>query len=186
MGLRLIPGLTVIRPADATETLHAWAHALESSDAPVALVLTRQKLPVLDAARTAGAARGGYVLEDASNAPAPPAAVLAATGSEVHIALKTRAALEARGVPTRVVSLPSWEIFDAQGEAYRKSVLPPGVPTLSVEAGVTPGWRRYADATVGLDRFGVSAPSDTLFERLGLTPERIAGEVEMLLGRKAK
>jgi transketolase len=181
MSLRLIPGLTVIRPADATETVRAWSHALESVDAPVALILTRQKLPVLDAVRTAGASRGGYVLEEASNAPAAPAAILVATGSEVHVALKARATLEAKGVPTRVVSLPSWEMFDAQDEAYRNSVLPRGVPTVSVEAGVTSGWQRYADTSVGLDRFGVSAPNETLFERLGFTPERVAEEAERLL-----
>jgi transketolase len=180
MSLRLIPGLTVIRPADAGETVHAWSHALGSADGPVALILTRQKLPVLDAAKTAGAARGGYVLEEASGPPSAPAAVLVATGSEVHLALKARTALEARGVPTRVVSLPSWELFDAQDSAYRESVLPGGVPTVSIEAGVTSGWRCHAHSSIGMDRFGVSAPSEVLFERLGFTPERVVEEVERL------
>ena len=180
MSLRLIPGLTVIRPADATETVHAWSHALNSVNTPVALILTRQKLPVLDAAKTAGASKGGYVLEEASNAPHPPAAVIVATGSEVHIALKARAALEANGTPTRVVSLPSWEVFEAQGIGYRLDVLPNGIPTVSVEAGVTSGWQCYADASVGIDRFGQSAPSETLFEKLGMTPGRVVEEVERL------
>jgi transketolase len=172
-SLRLIPGLTVIRPADAQETVIAWKTAMRTAG-PVALLLTRQKLPVLDAAKVTGAARGGYVLEEASSAPA---LILLASGSEVHLALAARERLESQGVPTRVVSMPSWEVFEAQDASYKESVLPPAIKArLSIEAGTTFGWRKYVGdqgATLGIDHFGASAPAEILFEKFGLTVDSV-------------
>jgi len=184
LALRSIPGVTVIRPGDANETAAAWRVAVEHWQGPVALVLSRQGLPTLRgtaelAAR--GVARGAYVLAEASGGT--PAVVLAATGSELHLAAAAREELEAGGLPARVVSMPSWELFDAQPEAYRHEVLPPGVPVVAVEAGVTRGWREYvgpAGAIVGMDRFGASAPGGELMERFGFTVDhvvRVAREV---------
>jgi len=181
MSMRLIPGLTVIRPADANETAAAWSAALIKSDGPVALILSRQKLPVLDANKTKGAARGGYVLEEASGAPR---VIFIATGAEVHVALRARALLESEGVPARVVSLPSWEVFEAQDAEYRHSVIPDDVPAISIEAGVTSGWQRYAKASVGIDSFGASAPAEVLFEKFGITAERAIDEAKRLLCAK--
>jgi transketolase len=183
MSMRLIPGLTVIRPADATETNAAWSAALYKKNGPVALILSRQKLPILDALKTTGAVKGGYVLEEASG---NPALIIVATGSEVHVALKARKLLENGGIPTRVVSLPSWEIFDAQDAAYRKSVFPADVPAISIEAGVTSGWQRYAVASVGIDHFGASAPAHVLFEKFGITADHLADEAKRLLSADQK
>ncbi len=180
MSLRLIPGMTLFRPADANETVAAWKAAMRSTDGPVGLALTRQKLPVLEAAKAAQAERGGYILEEASSGT--PKVVLMASGSEVHVALEARTRLEAEGTPTRVVSLPSWERFEAQPAEYREAVIPKAVPVrVSVEAGVTTGWQRYATACVGLDHFGASAPAETLFERFGLTAEAVVAQVKRLL-----
>jgi transketolase len=177
-ALRAIPGLTVIRPADAAETAQAWKVTLEDLDGPVCILLTRQDLPVLDRGeRCAGAeglARGGYVL--AADAGAPEA-VIVATGSEVSVALEARDSLAAEGVAAAVVSMPSWELFEAQPQSYRDEVLPEGVPIVSVEAGVPQGWERYADRTVALLRFGASAPAAEVFERLGITAEAVAAAV---------
>ncbi|AEB11562.1 transketolase [Marinithermus hydrothermalis] len=181
MGLRAMPNLWVIRPADATEVPYAWKLALERTDGPVGIVLTRQGLPVIDRERYAaaeGVLRGGYVLADAPR----PDAVIVATGSEVHLALAARERLQAEGVAVRVVSLPCWEVFEQQDAAYRLEVLPPEVPTLAVEAGVALGWERYADAVVSLERFGASAPGGVLFERFGFTVERVVARVRELLG----
>ena len=182
MALRMIPNLTIIRPADANETVAAWRLATEARTGPVGLVLTRQKLPVLDPARTQGAVRGGYTLEEASTAPK---VILIATGSEVHLALAARAALEAEGIPTRVVSLPSWEIFQAQPASYRQEVLPASVKArVAVEAGVTFGWERWvgdAGAVIGLDHFGASAPAEVLFEKFGLTVENVVATAKKIL-----
>jgi transketolase len=178
MSLRLIPGLTVIRPADATETNAAWAEAITKTDGPVALILSRQKLPILDSAKTGGAVKGGYVLEDAS---AAPKVILVATGSEVHIAIEARGLLESEGIPARVASMPSWEIFETQDQAYRESVLPANVPTRSIEAGSTSGWQRYADASIGLDHFGASAPPEALYEKYGITAKNLVNEAKRLL-----
>lgn len=180
MSLRLIPGMTLFRPADANETVAAWKAAMRSADGPVGLALTRQKLPVLDAAKAAQAERGGYILEEASSGA--PKVLLMGSGSEVHVALEARTRLEAEGIPTRVVSLPSWERFEAQPAEYRETVIPTSVPVrISVEAGVTTGWQRYATACVGLDHFGASAPAETLYERFGLTAEAVAAQVKRLL-----
>jgi transketolase len=178
-ALRAIPGLTVIRPADANETAHAWRFALEHRDGPVALLLTRQDVPVLapGAVPEDGVAHGGYVLTDGDK----PDVVLVATGSEVVVAREARPLLARDEIHTRVVSMPSWELFDAQDEEYRESVLPPGVPAVAVEAGIEQGWSRFTDASVTLDRFGASAPGAQVVERLGITPHRVAARVRELL-----
>jgi len=181
MSLRLIPGLTVIRPADATETIAAWIAAIKKSNGPTALILSRQKLPVLEAKKTANAHRGGYILEEASQMATAPRVILVATGSEVHIALKAHGALEAQGIPTRVVSLPSWEIFEEQDVAYRQTVFPPNIPVVSIEAGITLGWQRYANASIGIDQFGSSAPADVLFEKFGITADHLVNAADRLL-----
>ena len=179
MSLRLIPGLTVLRPADGNEVAGAWK-AVVDGQGPVALILSRQNTPVLEGTAELareGVARGGYVLVDVDD----PAAVVVATGTEVAVAVEAAATLTADGVPTRVVSLPSWELFEAQPEEYRASVLPAGVPTVSVEAGVTLGWSRYAQASVGIDRFGASAPGNVVLEQLGITPTNVVATLRGLL-----
>jgi transketolase len=183
-ALRAIPNLWVIRPADANEAAEAWKVALRRRDGPVALILTRQKAPVLDRSALAPAselARGGYILGEASGGK--PALVLIATGSEVSLALAAREQLEARGIPTRVVSMPCTELFEAQPQAYRQAVLPPGIPRLAIEAGIPWGWYRYAQAIIGLERFGASAPYPEVYQRLGFTVERVVEEALRLLGR---
>lgn len=179
MSLRLIPSLIVLRPADANEVAAAWKVIVEGNE-PVALVLSRQNTPVL--ATTAerafdGVARGGYVVVDADD----PDAVIVATGTEVAVGADAAATLAEDGRSVRVVSLPSWELFEAQPAEYRNEVLPPGVPTVSVEAGATLGWSRYAEASIGIDRFGASAPGSTVLAELGITAERVASAVRSLL-----
>ena len=184
MALRAIPNLTVIRPADANETSMAWRSTLEARG-PVALLLTRQNVSVLDPEPTRGAVRGAYVLAEAEGGE--PEAVIIATGSEVAVALEARELLAQQGVAARVVSMPSWEIFDAQDDEYKNSVLPPGVEVrVSVEAGVTGGWERYVGfrgTSIGIDRFGASAPGETVLSELGITPENVANTTLGLLGR---
>ena len=180
--LRATPEMCVFRPADANETAVGWRVALART-LPTALVLTRQALPVLDPDRypLADAARGGYVLETDDD----PEVILIATGSEVHVVLEARLLLAARDVRSRVVSLPSWELFEEQPAEYRTSVIPPEVEArVSVEAGATLGWERYVGlrgAVIGLDRFGASAPGATALENLGFTAERVAAEAERVL-----
>jgi transketolase len=176
-ALRAIPGLTVFRPGDANETAFAWRTVLEDLDAPAVLVLSRQDLPVLAEASDEGVARGAYVLRDADD----PAVVLIGTGSEVSVALAAAERLAGEDVAARVVSMPSWERFAAQDEAYRDSVLPPGLPSVAVEAGVSQGWERWADRMIGIDRFGASAPGAEVLERLGITAENVAGAARELL-----
>lgn len=182
MALRAMPGLRVIRPADANETAEAWKVAVDA-DGPTALVLSRQDLPVLEGtAGNPGVARGAYVLaEPGTAAGSTPQVVLIGTGSEVAVALSAGEQLAVEGVATRVVSLPSWELFAAQDAAYRRTVLGEGIPRVSVEAGVTFGWDRYADASVGIDRFGASAPGAVAMERLGITPDAVAAAARSLL-----
>ena len=184
MALRAIPNLTVIRPADPNETSMAWRATLEA-EGPVALLLTRQNVPVLDPEVAEGALRGAYVLRDAEGGE--PEAILVGTGSEVAVALEARERLSEKGVDARVVSMPSWEVFDAQDQGYKDSVLPPGVETrVSVEAGITSGWERYVGfkgASIGINRFGASAPGELVLEKLGITPENAANKVLELLGR---
>jgi transketolase len=175
-SLRAIPNLWVIRPADATETIEAWELALNRSDGPTALVLTRQGVPTLDRQK-GGVAKGGYVLRDGSDV------ALTATGSEVALALEAAEALAATGLSARVVSLPCWEAFEEQEEAYRVSVLGDGIPRVSIEAGSTFGWSRYADLSIGIDTFGASAPDSVLAEKFGFTPEAVAARVRDFLTR---
>ncbi|HEV2813674.1 MAG TPA: transketolase [Solirubrobacteraceae bacterium] len=176
MALRAIPGLTVIRPADAAETAEAWHLILEDLDGPAVLALSRQNLPVLENSGT-GLARGAYVLQPGDDA------CIVATGGEVAVAIEAREALAADGIGARVVSMPSWELFEAQDESYRDETLPPGVPTVSVEAGVSLGWSRYAQAHVAIDRFGASAPGTETLRRLGITADATADAVRGLLDR---
>ncbi len=188
LGLRSVPGLTMFRPADANETVAAWRLALERRG-PSALVLTRQKIPVLDLDRfpiVAGVPRGGYVLSDPPSGRA--SVVLLATGSEVSLALEAQAKLAERGIPARVVSLPSWRLFDEQPASYRDDVLPPGVPVVSVEAGTSLGWSRYVGTTgasVGIDRFGASAPGPVVLKELGFTAEHVADVATSVVQRAA-
>jgi transketolase len=178
-ALRAIPNLTFVRPGDANETAAAWALAVEHTGGPVAQALTRQKLPTLpgtDRLAREGVARGGYVLREASGGA--PQLILMATGSELQLAGNAAEALEREAIPTRVVSLPSWERFDLQDAAYRDEVLPPSVrKRVSVEVGVSLGWERWVGdegAIVGLDHFGASAPAATIFEKFGFSAERVA------------
>ncbi|MFQ6122046.1 MAG: transketolase [Dehalococcoidales bacterium] len=190
MGLRAIPNLVVIRPADATETVEAWKIALQRREGPTALILTRQNLPVLDRealAPASGVQRGGYILWEAA---ALPEVILIGTGSEVHIALEAGKLLQEKGIAARVVSLPSWELFDAQPEEYRSSVLPASVRArVSMEAGVPLGWERYVGShgvVIGLSRFGASAPGRVIYQQLGLTAQHMAEEaLGLLQGGKA-
>ena len=181
-ALRAIPNLWFVRPGDSNEATAAWAMAIERRDGPVALALTRQKLPTLagtaELARE-GLQRGGYVLWPASAEAGggPPAVILIGTGSELQLAMGAAEALEAEGTPARVVSLPCWERFEAQDAAYRESVLPRAVAArVTIEAGVSLGWDRYAGdsgAVLGIDHFGASAPAPTIFSAFGFTVERV-------------
>jgi len=187
-GLRAIPHLTVIRPADANETAAAWKLAIRHRHGPVALALTRQKVPVLDQSRYPSAdhlTRGAYILADAEK---KPDIILIGTGSEVHLALKARELLKEKGVEARVVSMPSWELFEQQPDSYRKEVLPPSIPKrLAIEAASPLGWHKYVGPEgdiVGLDRFGASAPGEVVMEKLGFTPENVAEKALKLLGRQ--
>ena len=175
-SLRAMPQLRLIRPADANETAAAWRIALESEGA-TALVLTRQDVPVLDGTATGAVERGAYVLAD----PGDAEVVLIGTGSEVWVCVEAAARLADEGVPARVVSMPSWDLFAAQSDEYQNSVLPPEVPTLAVEAGASLGWDRWADDSVSLDRYGASAPGDIALANLGYTPENVADRARQLL-----
>ncbi len=182
-ALRAIPNLTVFRPADANETVAAWKTAMETSG-PVTLIFTRQNLPVLDDVEAihAGVARGGYVLADSEGTPD---VILLSSGSEVHIAHDAYQQLTADGIKARVVSLPSWELFDAQADDYKESVLPAAVTArVSIEAGVTQGWHKYVGSngiTIGLDRFGASAPYEVIYEKLGITAAAMVTAAKRLL-----
>jgi transketolase len=187
--LRAIPNLVVLRPADATETIEAWRIALERKDGPTILVLSRQKLPVLDRSHLGpaqGVRKGAYVLLDPPGGT--PQTILIATGSEVHVALDAARLLQADRVRVRVVAMPSWELFAAQPESYRNEVLPPAVRVrLGIEAGSDFGWLRWVTdegAMLAMEGFGASAPAERLFEEFKFTPERAAGMVRGLLARK--
>jgi transketolase len=187
-SMRAIPNLIVMRPADAHETAAAWRVAMQWKEGPFAFILTRQKVPTLsqtEAAAASGVGRGAYVLADA-DAGSPDALILA-TGSEVHPALEARELLRADGIGARVVSMPSWELFERQERAYKESVLDPKVTArVSVEAAATFGWSRYVGAgghAIGIDRFGASAPGDVNLEKFGLTGKHVAEAVRHLLRR---
>ncbi len=176
-SFRSMPNLWVVRPADANETVGAWNVALNREDGPVALILTRQNLPVLDV-DPANVARGGYVVRNGGDV------VLIATGSEVSLALSTAKLLAQSGIEARVVSLPCWELFFEQPSVYRDEVLGLGIPRVSIEAGSTFGWDRVVGEgglSIGVDHFGVSAPAEVLAEEFGFTPERIAERVRGLI-----
>ena len=185
MSLRAIPQLTVIRPADGNETVEAWRHAV-TSDRATALVLSRQDLPILDRSQAKGdVSQGGYVLGDTDGAPD---IVLVATGSEVSLSVAAADLLAEHGVAARVVSLPSWELFAAQDAAYRESVLGPvGTPRVTVEAGTTLGWAKYAGdrgASVGVDTFGESGPGEEVLKAYGFTTEHVAAVALFVLGKQ--
>lgn len=184
MSLRVIPNLCVIRPADALETAMAWQTACLNQHKPTALLLSRQKLPVLHkyaAVIHDNAGKGAYVL-DAGQGEAK--AVIIATGSEVHLALEAQAKIAEEGICVSVVSMPSWDMFEMQSEEYKKSVLPEGLPKVAVEAGVTLGWSRYTgseDNVIGINKFGASAPGGTVMKEYGFTAENVAAKVKSLL-----
>jgi transketolase len=188
MSLRAMPNLILIRPADANETREAWKVALERQGGPVALVLTRQNVPILDQnkyGRAEGLRKGAYILTD--NSDGNPELIIIASGSEVHVALETYEKLVAEGVKVRVVSMPSFELFEMQPKEYRDTVLPPAVrKRLAIEAGATLGWYKYVGTegeVVGIDRFGASAPGKVVLERLGISAENLLSKAKALLGR---
>lgn len=185
-SLRAIPGLIVIRPADANETVAAWRVAMHSADAPVALVLTRQNVPTLDRTACSGAdglSCGAYILADAPDGN--PDLILMASGSEVALILAAREQLLKEGIVARAVSMPSWELFESQSRQYRDLVLPPAVTArLAVEAGVTQGWHRYvgtAGDVLGIDRFGTSAPGATMMREYGFTAANVCARARALI-----
>ena len=187
-ALRAIPGLVVLRPCDANETAAAWRWAMEYKDGPVALILTRQKVPVLDRSSLAPAsllARGAYVLAEARGGK--PEAIVIASGSEVHLALAAQQRLAAQGIAVRVVSMPSWELFARQDAAYRQEVLPPHIRArVAVEAAVPFGWQRWVGehgAVLGVERFGASAPGEVVMEKFGFTADNVTRLVEEVLQR---
>ncbi|MCD4805455.1 MAG: transketolase [Desulfobacterales bacterium] len=184
-GLRAIPGLTVIRPADATETIEAWRLSAQTTDSPVALILSRQKLPVIDRTIYSSADKlvnGAYILSDSDG---KPDIILIATGSEVHITLKAGKILEEKGISVRVVSMPSWELFENTSQEYKDKVLLPDVNVrIAVEAGISMGWERYAGSSgvvIGINEFGASAPGNIVMEKFGFTSENIVQKAMELL-----
>jgi transketolase len=189
LGLRSIPGMVVLRPADANETVAAWRLAIGRKKGPVALVLTRQGLPVLDLVRfpgiPAGVPLGGYILED-SPAGDRPEIILIATGSEVHLALEGRDRLATEGVQARVVSMPSTNLFASQPDDYREKILPTGLPLLVIEAGASLGWKSYVGAqiaVIGVDTFGASAPGPVVMQHYGFTVEIVCKQAHAVLDR---
>jgi transketolase len=188
-SLRAIPGLTVIRPADANETAEAWRFAVENKNGPTAIILTRQNVPVMDRKKfrlAIGVRKGAYILSD--SLPGRPDVILIATGSEVHLAVEAQEKLLGEGVKSRVVSMPSWELFEQQPEKYRQEVLPPDIPErVSIEAGATLGWHRYVGKEgeiIGVDHFGASAPGNVVQKEFGFTSAEILNRVKTLLARK--
>jgi transketolase len=176
-ALRAIPHLVVIRPGDANETAAAWRTILEDLDGPAALILSRQDLPVLPDVDPDGVARGAYVLRGVED----PDVALVGTGSELSVAIAAAELLANDGVRARVVSMPSWELFADQEDGYRDAVLPPGLPSVSVEAGVSQGWERWVDRSVSIERFGASAPGGEVLDKLGINAENTARTARELL-----
>ncbi|GAC1445984.1 MAG: transketolase [Pyrinomonadaceae bacterium] len=193
MALRAVPNLYVIRPADANETREAWRVAIKRQHAPTAIALTRQKIPVIDQTKYAsaeGLQRGAYIIADATDAndnDQTPQLILIATGSEVSLALDARTELQKQNIPTRVVSMPCWEIFAEQTKEYREEVLPASVTArISIEAGASLGWERYIGMhgdSIALDRFGASAPGDVVLEEIGFNVENVLKHAQALIGK---
>ena len=188
-ALRAIPGLIVIRPADATETAAAWRVAIKTTNAPVALILSRQSLPVIDRKHYPSAvalAKGAYILADTDGGT--PDVILIGSGSEVHLCLEARTRLAQKGVAARVVSMPSWELFERASKPYRDKVLPPGVTArVAVEAGISLGWERYIGsqgAVIGINRFGASAPGGTVMQKYGMKTSAVVSKAMALLNGK--
>jgi transketolase len=181
-SLRVIPGLVVLRPADANETAAAWQVAVEHQSGPVALILTRQKLPILEDVNVEDVARGGYVLVDVN----APQVILMATGSEVSLAVEAQKVLADEGIRARVVSLPSWELYDSQPQAYKDKVLPPEISArVAVEAASVFGWERYVGTQgkiIGMDSFGASGPYQELVDKFGFTVQQVVDQAKACLG----
>jgi len=175
-SLRAIPKLRVMRPADANETAAAWGVAI-ASGGPTAMITTRQNVPVLEGTSAAGVAQGAYVLREAEGA----AITLVGTGSEVAVCVEAADQLAAAGIAARVVSMPCWELFEAAGADVQSAVIPRSVPSLAIEAGVTMGWHRWVDDVVGIDRFGASAPGDTVMKELGISADNLVARAHALL-----
>ncbi|MFW6174952.1 MAG: transketolase-like TK C-terminal-containing protein, partial [Chloroflexota bacterium] len=193
MSLRTIPGLRVIRPADAHETIEAWRVAMERSDGPTVLVFSRQDLPLVDRSRgepASALARGAYIISDDSDGAGEPDVIIIGTGSEVKVAQEGAALLSADGVKTRVISMPSWDLFDAQPEEYRERVLPSSVHArVAVEAGSPLGWEHYVGldgATIGVRGYGASAPGEEVLEKFGFTAQNVQSTALNVLERQKK
>jgi transketolase len=187
-GLRAMPGLMLMRPADANEVVEAWKVIIDLRHQPVALVLTRQAVPTFDRSKygpASGVAKGAYVLADAADGK--PDVILMGTGSEVSLCVEAYEQLKSQGVKARVVSMPSWDLFERQDEAYRNQVLPPGVRArVSVEAASTFGWSRYLGPTgiaIGMHRFGASAPIKDLLKKFGFTTENVVAAARNAIAR---
>jgi len=181
-ALRAQPNLNVVRPADGNEVSAAYLQALTSKTTPTVLCLTRQNVPHLQGSSIENAMKGGYVLQDEPN----PKIILAGTGSEVSLCVEAAKLLKQENIPSRVVSLPCLSLFDAQGPEYRNKVLPKGIPVLSVEAGSTYGWAKYAHMSIGIDSFGISAPAGKIFEHFGLVPVEVAKKAKLLISEFPK
>jgi transketolase len=178
MSLRAIPGLRVIRPADGPETAGAWQLALDA-DGPSAIILSRQDLPILDGTDAHRVAEGAYAVVEVED----PQVILIGTGSEVSVCVEAAAQLAEAGVGARVVSMPCWETFEARPVEEQRSVIDPTVPRVSLEAGVTLGWHRWADTCLGVDRFGASAPGSVVLTELGINPTAVVDAANDLLAR---
>jgi transketolase len=181
-----MPGLRVLRPADPNEVAQAWRVHVDSDAGPTALILTRQKVPVLEGSAERapdGVPRGAYTLVDE---PGGLDLVLVGTGSEVSVCVAAREQLAATGLSVRIVSMPSWDLFAAQPDGYRAQVLPPGVPKVAVEAASPFGWDRWVDDVVGIDRYGASAPGPVVMDHLGINPAHVVERAQALLARRPK
>ena len=176
-SLRAIPGLRVIRPADANEAIEAWKVAV-GSGGPTALIMSRQNLPVLEGSAGAPVGAGAYVLQEADDA----VLTLVGTGSEVSVCVEAAAALAGQGVSARVVSFPSWELFADADADTQEAVMRPELPSLAVEAGVAQGWHQWVDDVVSIDRFGASAPGGTVMRELGINVDNVVARARTLIG----
>jgi transketolase len=187
LGLRSIPNHVVIRPADPHETVAAWRVAINHRHGPVSLVLSRQKLPPLNIndieKTTVGVEAGAYVLSHGEE-NTKPEIILVATGSEVHLALSAQEKLGKKGIPSYVISMPSWNLFQNQPDEYRNLILPPDIPVLAIEAGVSLGWKTYLQSdlhVMSVDRFGASAPGEIVMDKYGFNVDHILQKVESIL-----